>query len=547
VRGITVRSAARTSAGKSGGDAAARRFPWITPLTAVITVATLLALGLRIYLLSRPGYLLGVTEYDDGPYFGSAVRLVDGVLPYRSFILVQPPGITLLMTPAALMAKVIGTAGGMVIGRILTMLASAAAVVLGGLLVRHRGLVAVTVCCGIIAVYPDSVLTARTVLVEPWLVLFCLAGALAVFDGDRPTDSRRRLLWGGVAFGFAGAVEAWAIAPVLVVIGLLLGLRVFKRAALYLGGVAAGFLVPVVPFAALAPRGFYDSLVTAQIGPRKDVSRASLQYRLQQITGLFTTHGASHALVEGVVIGVICLVLGCMVCASLLTRRPPPPLEWFGVVTSVLVMVMFLWPPQFHYHFPTFLAPFLALAVALPLARFVTAVRQTGDRQGKGALLRWGEAVVAGLAVVVLVVFSVFAFQMVGHLKAKSYQEVVAARRLIPPGSCLFTDTVAFAIMTNRFVSKVPGCSVMDDGLGTDLALSHGLSPSTGAANVPAVEAVWWNGFRNAQFVWLSRYRGRRIAWTPELRSYLNNHFVIVLSYGQQGRLFERKSLVHKS
>jgi hypothetical protein len=236
-----------------------------------------------------------------------------------------------------------------------------------------------------------------------------------------------------------------------------------------------------------------------------------------------------------------------MVCASLLTRRPPPPLEWFGVVTTVLIMVMFLWPPQFHYHFPTFLAPFLALAVALPLARFVTAVRQTGDRQGNGALLRWGEAAVAGLAVVVLVVFSVFAFQMVGHLKAKSYQEVVAARRLIPPGSCLFTDTVAFAIMTNRFVSKVPGCSVMDDGLGTDLALSHGLSPSTGAANVPAVEAVWWNGFRNAQFVWLSRYRGRRIAWTPELRSYLNNHFVIVLSYGQQGRLFERKSLVHKS
>jgi hypothetical protein len=546
VRGITLRSAGKTSAGKSSGDQATRRFPWISPVTAVITAATLLALALRIYLLSRPGYLLGVTEYDDGPYFGSAVRLVDGVIPYRSFILVQPPGITLLMTPAALMAKVIGTAGGMVIGRILTMLASAAAVVLGGLLVRHRGLVAVTVCCGIIAVYPDSVLTARTVLVEPWLVLFCLAGALAVFDGDRPTDSRRRLLWGGVAFGFAGAVEAWVIAPVLVVIGLLLVVREFKRTALYVGGAAAGFLVPVVPFAALAPHGFYESLVTAQIGPRKNVARASLQYRLQQISGLFTTHGASHALVEGVVLGVLCLVVFCIVCASLLTRRPPPALEWFGVVTTVLVMIMFLWPPQFHYHFPTFLAPFLALAVALPLARLVAAVRQSGDRQGNRALLRWGEAVVAGLVVVVLVVFSVFTFQMVGHLKAKSYQEVVAARRLIPPGSCLFTDTVAFAIMANRFVSKVPGCSVMDDGLGTDLALSQGLSPSTGAGNVPAVEAVWWNGFKHAQFVWRSRYSSRRVPWTPRFRAYLNNRFVIVLNYGQQGRLYERKSMLRR-
>jgi hypothetical protein len=547
VRGITARSAARTSAGKSSGDAAARRFPWITPVTAAITVATLLALGLRIYILSRPGYLLGVTEYDDGPYFGSAVRLVDGVLPYRHFVLVQPSGITLLMTPAALIAKVIGTAGGMVIGRILTVLASTAAVVLGGLLVRHRGLLAVIVCCGIIAVYPDSVLTARTVLVEPWLVLFCLAGLLAVFDGDRPTSSRRRLLWGGVLFGFAGAVEAWAIVPVLVVIGVLLVSRLFKRAALYAGGVAAGFLVPVVPFAALAPRGFYDSLVTAQIGPRKDVARAPLQMRLQQMTGLFTTHGASHALVEGVVIAIICLVVGSMVCASLLTRRPPPALEWFGVVTTVLVVVMFLWPPQFHYHFPTFLAPFLALAVALPLSRLVTAVRQAGESHGNGALLRWGEAAVAGLAVIVLAVFSVYTARAVGHLKAKSYQEVVAARKLIPPGSCLFTDSVAFAIMANRFVSNVPDCSVMNDGLGTDLALSHGLSPATGAANVPAVQAVWWDGFRKAEFVWLSRYNGRRIAWTPRLRSYLNNHFALVLSYGQQGRLYERKSLVHKS
>jgi hypothetical protein len=46
---------------------------------------------------------------------------------------------------------------------------------------------------------------ARTVLLEPWLVLFCLLGALAVFDGDRAGG--RRLIWGGLAFGFAGAVK----------------------------------------------------------------------------------------------------------------------------------------------------------------------------------------------------------------------------------------------------------------------------------------------------------------------------------------------------
>jgi len=72
-----------------------------------------------------------------------------GILPYRDFVFVQPPGITLLMTPAALIAKATGsTAGGMAIGRILTTLASAAGVVLLGLLVRHRGVLATLVACG---------------------------------------------------------------------------------------------------------------------------------------------------------------------------------------------------------------------------------------------------------------------------------------------------------------------------------------------------------------------------------------------------------------
>ena len=70
-------------------------------MKAVIILATLLAIGLRLYQLTRPQYLLGVTEYDDGTDFGSAILLVHGYLPYRDFIIVQPPGITLLMAPVA--------------------------------------------------------------------------------------------------------------------------------------------------------------------------------------------------------------------------------------------------------------------------------------------------------------------------------------------------------------------------------------------------------------------------------------------------------------
>src|SRR5689334_8147490 len=145
----------------------------ITPATLIAVVAAL-GLALRLYCVLRPGYLLGVSEYDDGSYFGSAVRLSDGILPYRDFVFVQPPGITLLMMPFALLAKVVGATWGLALGRLATATVGAACIVAAGLLVRHRGRLAVLLTCGICAVHPEAILAAKTVLVEPWLVLFCL-------------------------------------------------------------------------------------------------------------------------------------------------------------------------------------------------------------------------------------------------------------------------------------------------------------------------------------------------------------------------------------
>jgi alpha-1,2-mannosyltransferase len=117
--------------------ASAERRPAAVPVT--IAACAALALALRAYQLSRPGYLLGVTEYDDGVLFGNALRLVSGVIPYRDFAMVQPPGSALLMAPIALLAKVTGTAWGLAVARILTVFADTANVVLLGVLVRHRG------------------------------------------------------------------------------------------------------------------------------------------------------------------------------------------------------------------------------------------------------------------------------------------------------------------------------------------------------------------------------------------------------------------------
>ena len=282
-------------------------------MNAALVVITLLAIGLRLYQLTRPQYLLGVTEYDDGTDFGSAVLLIHGYLPYRDFIMVQPPGITLLMAPVAAATKALGTAWGMGVGRILTAVAGGVGAGLTGLLVRHRGLLAVILASGIVAVYPASVQAAHTVLLEPWLVLFCLLGAAGRVR-RRPAGQQQpaaglgrprvRLRRRGQGVGHpAGPGHPGA------------GRAAVRRALGFAAGVAVGFLVPVLPFAALAPRTFYNSVVLAQL-VRVDVVRVALSYRLHQITGLTDFSSLGPVPLTIVTVAIIVLIVGCAVAAS---------------------------------------------------------------------------------------------------------------------------------------------------------------------------------------------------------------------------------------
>jgi len=551
----------------------------LTPVNLAIAAVTALALGLRLFYLTRPGYLLGVTEYDDGSYFGSAVRLVHGMLPYRDFVFVQPPGITLLMAPVALLAKVTGTDAGLAVARVLTMLAGAAGVMLAGLLVRHRGVLAALVACGVVAVYPDSVASAHTLLVEPWLVLFCLAGAVAVFDGDEITGSGRRLLLGGAAFGFAGVIEAWAIVPVLVIA--VLSIRQLRRTALYLGGVAAGFAIPVLPFAALSPRNFYDSVITAQVGGRVNAARMPLWYRLRQMSGFANQLHASHLLVFGALALIVVFVIVACAVALLLTSRLPPAIEWFAFASAAAVVGIFLWPAQFHYHFSGFLAPFLALSVALPAARAMAAILGRAQRAGAEAS-GTGESVAAesragqpgsagpglagrpppsrsragqlllgsatGLAAAGIIVGGWSQASFESTLEPDAPVAMIAiGRQIIPPGACVLADNVAYTVVTNRFISNVPGCPTIDDGTGANYALSNGRSTATGAGSVPAVAAMWRSAFQHAQYVWLTGLNHRRIAWTPALTAYFDANFVHVANHTRDLRLYVRKGLQPRS
>ena len=497
----------------------------VSPVGMAIAATVLLALVLRLCVFIRGHSLTGIVEYDDGPYVASSVLLTHGITPYRDYIFVQPPGITLLLMPVALLARVglISIAAVMTIGRILTALVSTAGVLVVGLVLRHRGVATVVLGCGLLAVFTGSIEAAHTVLLEPWLGLLCAVGMLLVFDRNQLVGSNKRWLWGGVVFGFAGAVEGWAIVPVAVLAIMLL--PDWQRLKRFAGGVAAGFLVPVLPFVLMSPRGFYRGVISAQIGPRAHSLRIPLLYRFKLMAGLHWLRpwsGWDTVLVIALIGGVIVVAAAF---TAVVTMRPPPRLDVFVLVVTAGTLLMFLGPSQFLYHFMGYWALWLAMSIALTLTAAADAL------WGLAPVHRLNLARVLLLAVAVPVL-AIFAVLQVDALSHEPPAPVLSARvqRLIPPGSCVLADTSPPLVMASRVVPAHPGCVILLDSTGADLFLSNGLKPYSGAAQVSAVEQMWWRAIRHAQFVLLSHQQGKRIPWTPLLHAYFTHHFRLIFS-----------------
>jgi alpha-1,2-mannosyltransferase len=536
-RGVVRR---RGPGGPAGSRLSGRR---LTAPGLAILAATVLALAVRLFTLTRAGFLTGISEYDDGVYLGAAIRLTQGALPYRDFAFVQPPGMLLLMTPAALVARATTTATALAFARLLTVAASTACVPLAGNLVRHRGTLATVVTCGILAVYPDDIAAAHTLLLEPWMNLCCLLAANAAFNRGRLANPAR-LAWAGAALGFAGAVKFWAAVPaaILLVVCLAVPERRAGRSRAYLAGLAGGFILPVAPFALAAPGVFIRSTLLDQASRVGTFMPLSL--RLAHLTGLIDVLDSAgrltvgtHSLFAGSMVASIVSVsagwlpfavtaIGIALIAAgyLWSPRAPSHLEWFSLATAVVASVLVLSYSAFFYHYPVFVAPWLALSAG-------------GAAGGLAGSQRF-QRVVGGAFVAVVLGTAAISVSTVATL---SVPTSTAVGRVIPDGACVVTDETSLLISGNRFAAARPGCPDIIDSLATTLVLSHGVSIQAGAAHSALVVSAWQSFFHRAQYVWLSGGNSRRIPWTPELKSWFGKHFRPVGPYVPgTGRLFVR-------
>ena len=498
----------------------------------IITMAALLGLGLRVFQLTRPGYLTGFTQYDDGVYIGNALRLVNGVIPYRDFAMVQPPGSMLLMVPAALGGKVFGSAWALAAARVLTVGADTANVVLAGLLVRHRGPLAAGVASGLYAVYPAALNASQSLFLEPWLNLFCLLGAVLLFDGDHLAGHRgvpgehgsRRAFWAGVCFGFGAAVKIWAVVPALV--AWLLCLRARRDRAPFAGGFAVGIAVPCLPFLALAPSGFGRTVFVSEL-VQATHGRVGANPRLADITGIvgLSSVGVNPEIWAGATAAGVLLLF--VVIAWLRARRAgsrATALDWFALICTLVVTGMLFSPSEWYVHYAAFAGPFLVVLVGLSAGRLVAARHPAVKKP------RHWVRVCAGVVAALLIAAMGAAD---GYTVTTLYpaRDLSAASALIPPGACVLTDTAAATVVIGRFSASSPGCPAIVDTVGTLIATTHGKDFVAGPGVLQADTQVWQQAFQQAPYVWLignNGYTGARIAWTPALHAYFETHFRLI-------------------
>lgn len=382
---------------------------------ALLVVVGLVAVAARGALLVRSG-ALGVGTYDDGVHYAVAASLVHGRLPYRDVLLLQPPGIAVLVAPFAALAGLIGDPAAFVLAKAVFVLLGGVNAVLVAALLRRSGPAAALTGGLLYAVASPLVYTERTVVLETPGGLGILL-ALLLLQRDDGRGGRAALL-AGVAAGLAVGCKGWYAVPFVVLLVAARG----ARARFLLGGLLGGAAV-LLPFFALAPARMLQEVVLAQLG-RPRLGDQPLPARLGSILGVSGSGGPTSVPgVPAAVLMPVLLVAALACCALALTRREG---RLFVALTAAAAAVLLLSPSYFHHY-----AVFVDAPLALVTGAAVGVLQRRLRRRGIRALV-----VVVALASVV----------------GLNLQHDLATVRLRTP-------TASFA----RAAQAVDGCLVSDD------------------------------------------------------------------------------------
>jgi hypothetical protein len=430
-----------------------------------------LAFVVRLVPVLRGGGLHGVLAYDGGVYFAAAEAFVFGRLPYRDFLLLHPPGIVVVLSPFAWLARVTDDdSTGIALARLVFMGVGALNAVLVCRVARASLGVVAGVAGGVFyAVWPPAVFAERTTLLEPWVNLGLLTGLLLL--GDPRTASRRRLALAGAALGLATAVKLWAVVPLAVLL-CWLALRRGRAALRCAAGAAGAVAVVCLPFFLSAPASMVRHVVLDQLG-RPDTG-APWQKRLAGMTtAQYLGRLEPHQLIwQGVLPAALALV-----AVAVAVRRSPRARPWCALLVAQGAVL--LTSPAYFPHYGGYAAPALALVVGATAADVVSVLRRFAPSQVPVAVVT---GVVAALCLLAVSVLRTDGRRAPGP----QFQAMLSAAR------CVAADSPGTLQAADLFVRNLRNdCAVVPDPTGMAYDLDPGGRHTRGSVAARRAHVEW--------------------------------------------------------
>ena len=326
----------------------------------VVTAAAFVA---RVVPVWRGGGLSATNGYDDGVYYAAATSLVHGQLPYRDYVLLHPPGSTVLLAPFALLARITSDTAGFETARVAFLVLGAVNTLLVMVVAARIGRRAALAAGGFYALFFPAIFVARTISLEELGTTTLLIALALLYRGrGAARTTGTQVVLAGVALGLGTTVKIWGADPLLVVLVWQAIAAGRVAAARLLAGAVGAAVVICLPFFAVAPSTMFRYVVRDQIG--RPGSGGSVWSRLRDVTGLRPLL-ASWPTVPAYALLIVAVVAA--VGATVATVRRPRT-RVFGALVLALGLVL-LASPSFFDHYAAFTAAPLALVVGATATR----------------------------------------------------------------------------------------------------------------------------------------------------------------------------------
>jgi hypothetical protein len=491
----------------------------------IASIIGVVALGAYVWQLTDPAF---VSFYDSGVYFAASLHFVTGVLPYRNFTFVNPPGIVLLMSPLALLSRLIGSHDGFILARIATSLVTALNASLLAWLVRHRGRLAMVVAGFGLGLLPVAFLVSSAVKIDPYCILFVLLGVLIVLSYDHAlgAPSNRNLIVGGVLLGFAGDIKLWAVFPFVALL-ICVTPRIRLRVLIVAGSAAIGFIVPSLPFFLLAPRSFISQVFTVQLFQKYNpaVSQGVL-WRLIDLTGFSQTSIAP----TGKGAAVAFLIFMVVIVIAFWHRRDHEDVDFFLLIAAAITIYALLAAPVSDTYYAYFAAPFLLGVLAVSLSRIGAMLLLLIERMRTARVVRqvlqWSSTVACGVLILLIGLCATTSYtNFAATSDAITGAKLSPINTLIPEKACVVYDFVVYGVVANRLQPSNANCpSVVDP---------YGMWQSQGDQLVaPPADFVaqWKTYFEKAQYVVLNAPQTSFIPWNAGLIAWFDSKYYLLYS-----------------